>query len=328
MKQAELKGIAERYAAFAIDEARGSSEAYEKLAFAIAQSADLLAFIATFPVEKRQPNLFLAAVRHVCGIPRNVDELRQFAHASGAKIRKIVLARTTQTNEPGRCAVLLPLLAELAPPLALIEVGASAGLCLLMDHYGYDYGDARIDPAVSQDGRAPVFTCEVSGPVPLPRAIPRIAWRAGLDLNPIDVRSERETAWLKTLVWPGQDARLAGLRAAIGIARRNLPKMVRGDLLTDLPKLATLAPKDATLVVFHTAVLGYVLPQQARDRFAATVKEIGAEWISNEPPGVFPAIARQAPASPARGRFLMARNGTPVAWTGPHGQSLDWFGAT
>jgi len=321
MKQAELKGIAERYAAFAIDEARGSSEAYEKLAFAIAQSADLLAFIATFPVDKRQPNLFLAAVRPACGIRRDVDELRQFARASEAKIREVMLARTMQTNEPGRCAVLLPLLAELAPPLALIEVGASAGLCLLMDHYGYDDGDARIDPAVSQDGRAPVFTCEMSGPAPFTRAIPRIAWRAGLDLNPIDVRSEPEAAWLETLVWPGQDGRVERLRAAIGIARRNPPNVVRGDLLTDLAQLATTAPKNATVVVF-------VLPQQARRRFAATLKEIGVEWISNEPPGVFPSIASKAPPSPARGRFLMARNDTPVAWSGPHGQSLDWFGVT
>ena len=158
MKQAELKGISDQYAAFAADEARGSSEAYEKLALAASQSDDLLEFIATLPVERRQPNLFLAAVRHVCGIARNVDDLRQFVHTSQGQIREVMLSRTTQTNEPARCAVLLPLLAQLAQPLALIEVGASAGLCLLMDHYGYDYGKARIEPAVSDDGHA--LVCE------------------------------------------------------------------------------------------------------------------------------------------------------------------------
>ncbi len=40
------------------------------------------------------------------------------------------MSKRTQTNEPGRCAVLLPLLAALPQPLALLEVGASAGLCL------------------------------------------------------------------------------------------------------------------------------------------------------------------------------------------------------
>jgi hypothetical protein len=328
MKQAELKGISERYAAFATDEARGSSELYEKLALAIAQSNDLLEFIATLPVERRQPNLFLAAVRHVCSIPRNVDDLREFVRARRAQISEVMLSRTTQTNEPARCAVLLPLLAQFAQPLALLEVGASAGLCLLIDHYGYDYGNARIDPTVSGDSQAPVFTCEVSGKFPMPKAIPRIAWRAGLDLNPVDVRSEHDAAWLETLVWPGQDERLARLRAAINLARYNPPNLVRGDLLTDLVQLVATAPKDATVVVFHTAVLGYVLPQSAREQFAATVKETGAQWISNESANVFPSIARKAPPSPARGQFLISWNGTPVAWAGPHGQSLNWFDKT
>ena len=326
-QQAELKRIAEQYAVFASDEARGSSEVYETLAVAVADSGDLLEFIATFPVEKRQPNLFLAAVRHVCGIPRNADDLRQFVRTFGAQIREVMLSHTTQTNEPARCAVLLPLLAQLPQPLALLEVGASAGLCLLLDHYGYDYGNARIDPTVSGDG-APVFSCQVAGAVPIPKSSPRVAWRAGLDLNPLDVRSEPDAAWLETLVWPGQNERLARLHAAINVARRDPPKVVRGDLLTDLARLAATAPSDATLVIFHTAVLGYVLPRSAREQFAATVKQIGAEWISNEAPGVFPSIAEKAPPAPARGRFLLARNGTPVAWTGPHGQSIDWFGAT
>jgi hypothetical protein len=49
-----------------------------------------------------------------------------------------MLAQSTQTNEPGRCAALLPMLARLPEPLALLEVGASAGLCLLPDFYTYD----------------------------------------------------------------------------------------------------------------------------------------------------------------------------------------------
>jgi hypothetical protein len=49
MKQAELKGVAEQYAAYATDQARGSSEAYEKLALAVAHCDDLLEFIATLP---------------------------------------------------------------------------------------------------------------------------------------------------------------------------------------------------------------------------------------------------------------------------------------
>ncbi|HXW25238.1 MAG TPA: DUF2332 domain-containing protein [Xanthobacteraceae bacterium] len=325
-EQAERRRIAKVYTAFAVDEARGWSGIYERLALAVAGSDDLLAFIATLPAERRQPNLFLAAVRQVRGVPESADHLAAIVRKDAARIRAVMLARTTQTNEPGRCAVLLPVLARLPQPLALLEVGASAGLCLLPDHYGYDYGSVRIAPAVSTGGKPPVFACKVAGALPLPSAVPRIAWRCGLDLNPVDVHSPDAVQWLETLVWPEQEERAQRLRAAVAIARRAAPRVVKGDLMTDLEPLMAAAPKEATLVAFHTAVLGYVASPAARDRFAAMMRAADVVWISNEVPGVFPAFAAGAPASPRR-RFLLAVNGRPLAWTGPHGQSIDWFGS-
>jgi hypothetical protein len=79
------------------------------------------------------------------------------------------------------------------------------------------------------------------------------------------------------------------------------------------------------LVVCHTAVLGYVPSQADRDGFGKKVGEIGAEWISNEVPSVFPALAKGAPPPASRSDFLLAVDGKPVAWTAPHGQSIDWF---
>jgi len=81
-----------------------------------------------------------------------------------------------------------------------------------------------------------------------------------------------------------------------------------------------------TPVVFHSAVLAYVRSQTARDAFARTVMASGATWISNEAASVFPAIAAAAPRTIPQDRFLLAINGKPLAWTGPHGQSIDWFG--
>jgi hypothetical protein len=320
----ELARIAQRYAKFAAAEAYGECEIYEDLALAVADSEELLAFLASLPVDRRQPNLFLAAIRHVCGVPENADRLVHIIREQHGRIREVMLSRTTQTNEPARCSVLLPILARLPQPLALLEVGASAGLCLLPDRYGYEYGTHRIEPAIAG---APVFPCKVTGAVPLPEAVPRIVWRRGIDLNPIDLRPEDGAAWLEILVWPGQQERTQRLRAAIAIARRELPTVVKGDLLTDLEPLAATAPQDATLVVFHTAVLAYVESRIARDRFAEAVGRTKAIWISNEAPSVFPSFAEGAPPAPAAGSFLLAVNGSPLAWTGPHGQSIDWFGS-
>ena len=58
-----------------------------------------------FRSKSGQPNLFLAAVRHVCGIPRDAEDLRQSVRIFGVQIREVMLSHTTQTNEPARCAV-------------------------------------------------------------------------------------------------------------------------------------------------------------------------------------------------------------------------------
>lgn len=314
--------IARRYVAFAADEAHGHSPIYERLALAVAASAELLAFLGGLPAGRQQPNLFLAAVRHCCGVPADSDELAAALRKNGDHIRRVMLARTTQTNEPGRCAVLLPLLARLPQPLALVEVGASAGLCLIPDRYGYDYGTRRIEPGV--DG-APVLHCRTRGAVPLPTQLPRIAWRAGLDLDPVDLSSGDGVQWLETLVWPEQEERRERLRAAIAVARRDPPRVTKGDLAADLEPLLARAPRDATLVVYHSAVLAYVASHEARDLFAASVRRAGAVWIGNEAPDVFPLLARSAPPAPRRGLFLLIEDGTPLAWTMPHGQAIDWF---
>jgi hypothetical protein len=216
LASADLNRIAKRYRAFAIDEARGASEIYETLALGIAASPEILDFIASLPTDRRQPNLFLAAVRRVCGVPESTAHLQLLLAKERKRIRSVMLSRTTQTNEPARCSVLLPVLAQLPQPLALLEVGASAGLCLLPDRYGYDYGLRRIEPAVEN---APIFRCATSGAFPFPEAVPQIVWRLGLDLNPIDVSSDEQDEGLETLVWPRQEDRAEKLRAALRVSR-------------------------------------------------------------------------------------------------------------
>ncbi len=88
------------------------------------------------------------------------------------KIRQCMLTHATQTNEAARCATLLPVLAQLPQPLALLEVGASAGLCLQPDRYAYDYGDGRVLRPPGHDD-APVLPCEVNAADAGPDAIAR-----------------------------------------------------------------------------------------------------------------------------------------------------------
>ncbi|MCV9946473.1 DUF2332 domain-containing protein [Rhizobium sp. BT-175] len=325
MGEEGLAEISARYIRFADTEAHGRSPLYEELARAVAGDRETLGFLSTLPDVKRQPNLLLAAVRHLFGTPTGWNEFRQALQANPGAIRSLMLERSTQTNEPGRCATLLPVLARLPQPLALLEVGTSAGLCLMPDLYSYDYGRKAIRaPAMVVE--PPVFRCSASETTPMPPAAPQVVWRAGLDLSPIDASNPSQVAWLETLVWPEQTARLANLRAAVKIAATVKPQVLKGDLRgSDLVRLCSEAPKDPTLVVFHTAVLDYVSDPADREAFAEQAMRLSPYWISNEFPRVFPRIATCAGKSRPPGRFLLSVNGFPVAWTDPHGASLEWI---
>jgi hypothetical protein len=316
--------IANRYLRFAEDEVHGRSPLYEAFARGVAGDQDAINFLITLPAAKRQPNLLLAAVRHLFGLPPDWLHFRRTLLDNTEAVRSVILTRSTQTNEPARCATLLPVLARLPQPLALVEVGASAGLCLLPDCYGYDYGSRLLRPQAA-DPPYPVFACSVSETTPLPRAMPQVIWRAGLDLNPLDASDPSQAAWLETLVWPEQTRRVEGLRDAIRIAAVRRPRIVQGDLLGDgLARLCGEAPKEATLVVFHTAVLAYVAGAAARRSFAETVTSLCNYWICNESPIVFPEMASRIGTTGRPGRFLMSVNSNPVAWTDPHGAAIDW----
>ena len=321
MAEDSIEALARRYAVFAEIEAKGRSPLYVIFAGAIAADADVLQVLATLPPTKQQPNLVLSAVRFLYGTPSDWPQLRALLLENWPEIEAMIMARATQTNEPARCATLLPVLAQLPQPFALIEVGASSGLCLLPDRYAYAFNGVRLPS--SSDG--PLFSCAVNAATPIPSAMPDLAWRAGLDLNPIDVRDAAATAWLEALVWPGEGDRLEQLRRALTIAAAAPPRLVQGDLRRDLPGLAAEVPKELPIVVIHTAVLAYVTSLDDRLAFAATVRELGATWVCNEAADLFPAIAARAPDR-REGANLLSVNGRPVGWAEMHGASLEWFG--
>jgi hypothetical protein len=322
-RQTDLESIAGVYFRFATEEAYGRSNLYEQLSHSIAKDQQVLSLIARLPAPKRQPNLLFASYRSLFGTPSDWDEFRGKLMTNWAPVSHLIMQRSTQTNEPARCATLLPVLAQLPGPLALIEVGASAGLCLLPDQYGYDYDGRLLLPEQAQEG-VPVFKCRTTGRTPIPDEMPKIAWRAGLDLEPISLDEQDRVRWLEQLIWPGQSERQTNFEKAIALARRAPPRVVRGDLRSELEGLCAEAPSHCTKVVFHSAALFYVHPQADREEFATTAMKAADYWLSNESPSVFPEVAKRT-ASSAHGMFLLSLNKQPVAWTDPHGASIQWL---
>ncbi len=316
---------AQRYRQFASWEARGRSAAYEALALAVAGNQEVLQRLGGLPESKRQPNLLFAAVRFTGGPVSDPVLFQEWVLAHWDLVAGTMLKRSTQTNEPGRCAVLLPVLASLPQPLALLEVGASAGLCLYPDAYAYRYrGEDQIVRSVGDPASLVQLPCRLSGPVPIPDHVPHVVWRAGLDLNPLDVFNDEDIRWLQALIWPEHHERQQRLHAAVTIARGDPPLLARGDLLTDLSALAAQAPPDATLVIFHSAVLTYVPPAE-RPTFIRAVRRLPGHWVSNEGDGVLPGLTTKPVSHGGPDLFLLTLDGNPVGRCDPHGNSLHWL---
>ncbi|GAA1726849.1 DUF2332 domain-containing protein [Microbacterium paludicola] len=311
--------------------AAGASETFADWALAAADDDRVMAWLDELPPLKRQPNLvFAAARRHGVPAPGPYDGLRDaLLGDDGPEIRETILTHATQTNEAGRLGALLPALALAAGqrPLALIEVGASAGLCLLPDRWAYRWRTPMGEHILGAPGE-PELATEVTGPARLPLERPQVLWRRGLDLDPIDVRDDEQVRWLETLVWPEQHDRLARLRAGVTLARQDPPPVVRGDLRADLDALIRQAHEEtdgrAAVVVFHSVVLMY-LDEQDRRAFAADMRERVAEgrcrWVGLEASGVIPGMSADAPPA----QLLLGIDGEQVAFADQHGRSLHWL---
>jgi hypothetical protein len=127
------------------------------------------------------------------------------------------LAIPPQTNEVGRSAALLAGLFDLVAAsgvrrIRLLEVGASAGLNLLLDHYAYrgdswQFGDT--DSTIQ-------FVDFIEGPVQPEHFM--ITSRAGCDLHPVDASTAEGRLLLTSFVWPFDLDRHKRLSLALRIA--------------------------------------------------------------------------------------------------------------
>lgn len=314
----------------------------------------------------QNPLILLAAVHHlllggerhplgsyyatvVGGTARDIDDelypaFAAFVDAHRARLAELVATRTTQTNEARRTVVTLPALGlvahEAGAPLALLEVGASAGLNLLPDRYGYQIGEVAVGP----EDAAVRIRCAAEGELrpPLPADL-EVGWRLGLDLNPLDVRDPQTREWLRALVWPEHPDRLELLDAALEVARHDPPLVLRGDLVDDLAPLAARAPAGMALTVVSTWTLAYLEPARRR-AFVLRLGEIAATrgqpvWlVAGEAQSVLASLEVGLAEMPPEGfgpstlslhRFEPdgARDHRLLAHAHPHGRWVRWLDA-
>jgi hypothetical protein len=312
---------ADWYRRFAEQDARGASPRYEEWALALAGDAEVLGLLDQLPLQKRQPNLVFGVARLLGAPIAPWPEFREWLVSDWSEVAREAASRSVQANEPGRCAALLPALGLLGGPLALVDIGAAAGLCLYPDRYAYRYDDRPV-----LGGSGLVLECSTSGGVPVPDRLPEVVSRVGVDRDPLLVDRADDMRWLETLVPPERAERRERLRAAIGIARQDPPVMFEAEAIPGLAVAAAGTRPDARLVVLTAGVLVY-LPYAERMRFVQAVRALGCDWISLEAPQVLPDTAAKLEVPPLEdARFVLALNERPLALTSPHGARLHWLG--
>ena len=347
----------EHFAAFART-AQPRAPLYSSLSSIAARDPQVAVILHHAPPPERVPVLFFAAVhtllldepdaelaqwyRNLTADSRSPSEkalatvFERFVADHHGELEHLVATRTTQTNEVGRCSFLLPALALLASevgPLGLVDVGASGGLNLLLDRYEYRY---RLDGSEQRVGAPSTVVLEsgVRGDMPVPRALPEIATRCGIDRRPIDVTDPVEAQWLEACVWPDQVDRFRRLVAAIELAREHPPELLAGDAVSSLRPAIDRVGASAHPVVTNSWVLNYLTPAGRID-YLAELDAIGAErdlsWVYAEAPALIPELPNEPDPIDAHRTVLSMvrwRNGrrtaTHLATCHPHGFWIHW----
>jgi hypothetical protein len=238
--------------------------------------------------------------------------LLSFCRVYQREITDVISTRLVQTNDVQRSLALrvgLSLIGRrVRQPVHVIEIGASAGLNLRFDRYGY-----QVSGECFGDRRSPVqVVAERVGAAPVPdlSRIPPVASVRGVDLNPLDVADPDARSWLEALVWPENDRQRRLLGAAIDLVRSDPPAVLAGDAVDVVPRLARQLPTGAPRVVFQIATRIHV-PQERQQRFDDAIATLGqtgplwAIWVDHLPEP----DPRPSPSRPGGALYLSAPDG-------------------
>jgi hypothetical protein len=229
-----------------------------------------------------------------------------------------------QTNEVMRSgplgAGLMVVAAETGLPLSLLELGASAGLNLLPDHYRLELGGRVVGDAASAVRLVPQWHG-----APPPGALLEVVARAGIDLNPLDPASPADRLRLLSYIWPDQPARLQRMRAALAIAAEVRPPVGRGDA-ADFLEARALATPGAATVVMHSIAFQY-FPPHTQARVEARLRAAGAA-ATRDAPLAWLRYEMSDPSNPGLPELRL------TTWPGglerllavghPHGAEIGW----
>jgi hypothetical protein len=330
------------------------SPLYERISAAVADDPQLLDWVRSAPPDAHLPPALLAAVHYLVLETPDHPLADVYAGRSDADpaplflqlcrdrsedVMHLLSTRRIQTNDCGRSALIGPGLTWLAPrieaPMALIDVGASAGLNLLCDRYRIDYGPAGATGPVDSTVQ---IACRVAGgQPPIAAVLPPLASRVGIDRLPIDLSHPDDARWLLACVWP-DTGRLERTAASIRLAQGEPPEVIAGDGNDALPGVLERLPNGAAAVIVTTWAFAY-FSLDDRARFVQLLEAASharpIAWLSAEGLGTVTAFAddpKAADTDPAAGADVLAAgifDGGTVRWellglVQEHGAWIDW----
>ncbi len=296
--------LSEAFLAFAGQECREISPLYCSLGAAVAADEELLLIAGQAPAGQPVPNLLFAAVHYLLvadpthplaeyyatctAKPKDPTQafpaFNDFVLSHQREIIELLQTRLVQTNEVRRCACLFPAfmyaLRHFDPqPLALLEIGCSAGLNLLWDRYRYDYDESGDVYGFYGDLSSPVLiTAEFCAdrPAVLSDPMPTVSERIGVDLNVIDTSLPAEADWLRALIWPEHHWRRCLMDAAIKRRSEFDLDLRNGNGFAQVEEIATEVPLDSLLFIYHTHVANQI-SQAERESFLKTLNQLGQQ---------------------------------------------------
>ncbi|MDP4147724.1 MAG: DUF2332 domain-containing protein, partial [Bacillota bacterium] len=277
----------------------GSSELYEHLSLKIAEDEEMLKLSSYAQKGQPVPNLLFGAIHYlllqgkehvlkdyypsIVTSPKEIESsfipFKDFCQVYRDEIICILESKLVQTNEVRRCAYLYPtfcyIYEKVKKPLALIEIGTSAGLQLLWDKYSYSYGTKEIFGDLNSDVH---ITSEMRADRPpiLFHSAPPVSERIGIDLHINDLTDKEDYLWLMALIWPNHNERRKLFEKSSHFIKATPIKFIEGDGVALISKLSNQIPRDSVLCIFHTHVANQI-PLENKKKLLEEIKAIGSD---------------------------------------------------